>query len=414
MSYKTKPGYIDNLLILRGLCSLGVLVVHSMGLIPGFVLRDIVSQDVALANTLWGKFVFNFWPTTGSNFVMIFFAHSGYLMGKIYWTKQYAINKESILKFYFNRILRIVPLFYFSLTVCIFLTNKFHHVVFSPIFVMGDFLFLNNIMSRVINPVTWSLSYEMQDYLICPLFFILFSRKNLKTLVYILLALIVCAAYAYYSRIPQIAILNLGQFTWFFLGGYAVNIIVRYFHEDFKLWGNIFTKITAFFVFFISNIIFFGLTVAEHGVIAQVQLLIATMLTLLLLELPEKVSRERSAKISLKICFLRFLTWMGLISYGVYLWHMPIIQSNIEPKYFIEGLASLSDRIGFIQKGVFVNFFFICAIMIQTITLSFVTFFLIELRFRPSLYNFNNSLILFPAKKKMTNFIKNIIGWKAS
>ncbi len=48
MSYKSKPGYVDNLLILRGLCSYGVLLAHSLNMIPGFIIIDYLSHNLII------------------------------------------------------------------------------------------------------------------------------------------------------------------------------------------------------------------------------------------------------------------------------------------------------------------------------------------------------------------------------
>ena len=410
MSYKSKPGYVDNLLILRGLCSLGVLVAHATLLMPEkFLLHKFLFQDPALMQTFLGKFLFKVMPFSSGKFVFTFFVLSGYLMGKIYWNKQYEINKGSIMSFYINRFLRIAPLFYFSLIICMFLTNKFYHLFSSPLLVFGDFFFVNNITDRVINGVTWSLSYEMQDYLICPLFFLFFARKDLKTAVGLFFTVIIFAAFSFYLRqYESIKLLTLGRFTYFFLGGYAINIVVRYFHEDLKLWGNSLTKAFAFILFFATNLAYDGLANMNHEFMAEAQLLISGMIILLLLELPEKNVPKIVTNTSWGIRFVRGLTWMGTISYGIYLWHAPIINANLVTDHLLRGLTLVGDKLHIMPTIIFINLAFVGAILFQTVLLSFITFFLIELRFRPSLYNWNESVVFSSVKTRIMDFMNDL------
>jgi peptidoglycan/LPS O-acetylase OafA/YrhL len=81
LSYREPPLYIDNLLAIRGLCALGVAVSHLIGasrLSFGWYLEN-GWEAGATSHAIFSALL----PTTGKNFVLFFFVHSGYLMGKV-------------------------------------------------------------------------------------------------------------------------------------------------------------------------------------------------------------------------------------------------------------------------------------------------------------------------------------------
>src|ERR1035437_6391721 len=107
---------IDSLLILRGFACLCVVLSHVSGNFSSNA--NIIS--------LFGYNITWLIKTPGSIGVWIFFILSGYLMGKGFYTGRYTPTVKSSLKFYWNRFLRIYPLYIFSIfVVCIFFHNSF-------------------------------------------------------------------------------------------------------------------------------------------------------------------------------------------------------------------------------------------------------------------------------------------------
>ena len=181
MSYREPPVYVDNLLAMRGLCALGVLLVHSLGA-SDLSFRHYLEHGWEFGATLRGL-VAGLTPTTGKNFVLFFFVHSGYLMGKIFFMGRYTLDRRRHRQFYRSRLLRIAPLLYVNLVVCLLLLPSAQPTWLEA---AGDFLFVNNFTGRGINGVTWSLSWEMQYYLVAPFVFLCFGKPTPRALAIVL------------------------------------------------------------------------------------------------------------------------------------------------------------------------------------------------------------------------------------
>jgi peptidoglycan/LPS O-acetylase OafA/YrhL len=157
----------DPLLSLRALACLLVLLGHAfMVEFPPTDLKQMVQSNSPI------------WLLTASPWagVWVFFTLSGYLMGKGFFSGRYTLHDSSIYQFLANRILRIVPIYYVatilvSILICpeIFKPNNLWMLFLILIFdYQGNFS---------INPIgaLWSVSTEMQFYLLVPLLFLLLS-----------------------------------------------------------------------------------------------------------------------------------------------------------------------------------------------------------------------------------------------
>jgi peptidoglycan/LPS O-acetylase OafA/YrhL len=103
--------------------------------------------------------------------VWVFFTLSGYLMGKGFFTGRYTFDRAGILRFYKNRILRIVPLFYFAA----FLVAIFVHpeeLRRSNILHILSLMSFDNEATRPPHLIglLWSVATEMQFYVTAPFF----------------------------------------------------------------------------------------------------------------------------------------------------------------------------------------------------------------------------------------------------
>jgi len=122
LSYREPPVYIDHLLAIRGLSALGVVMVHSLAS-SDLSYRFYVEHGWEFGAT-WQPILTALLPETGKNFVLFFFVHSGYLMGKVFFMGRYSTDRQGLRRFYRGRLLRIAPLLYVNLIACPGFPNK--------------------------------------------------------------------------------------------------------------------------------------------------------------------------------------------------------------------------------------------------------------------------------------------------
>lgn len=396
MSYNSQPEDCDHLLVCRGLCSVGVLVAHvltwNFGLIPGLQATLAGSGNRALAALA------AVWPSTGGNFVEVFFVLSGYLMGKIFWEGRYSVERASVRRFYKNRLLRIAPLFYFSLLLLVCLGGRFYNALGDPLSVLGDLLFLNNLTGRSINAVTWSLSYEMQYYLVCPFVFMLLSRATARTtlLAFGLAGLLFCIS-VLHAALGQSLLLTPFNFAWLFVGGYAINLVVRQLHEGRGMTRGRAATVLGYLAFIAAHAAYYALANSAWsdalrpfaGHMASLALFACAAVSLSIFELPERQPAERRPGL-----IPRAFTWGGRVSYGVYLWHLPVLLSLLGSESAAPVGRKLLSLLAPLQNAPLEHLLFalcwLLAGLVLVLALSTATFFLVETGFRPNLYSPRN------------------------
>ena len=143
---------LTNIQILRAFAALNVVYFHILANAEKY------NNPVIFLNFLNG------W---GSNGVDLFFVISGFVMVFRQKTKQ-----KSILIFFKDRIIRIIPNYWFlclSISLCLYLfPNGFNTMTFSTSWLLGSMLFVSQIFVKKepIIFVGWTLEYEMLFYLI--------------------------------------------------------------------------------------------------------------------------------------------------------------------------------------------------------------------------------------------------------
>lgn len=149
---------LDALLALRGLACLMVVIAHCH---PPKAFLVYHTFDLS-----WLLF------SAGGVAVRIFFCLSGYLMGKAFYTQRYTIDQSGILNFWQNRALRVFPLYYFSLIITSFLVYpdlvKFENW-FSLLRII-TFTY-DQTLPIAFNGALWTLSTEVQFYFWVPFIF---------------------------------------------------------------------------------------------------------------------------------------------------------------------------------------------------------------------------------------------------
>ncbi|HGF8004497.1 TPA: acyltransferase family protein [Enterococcus faecium] len=257
--------------------------------------------------------------------VTIFFVVSGFLMAKN--TIRDEKNRQfNFLHFYYKRIKRIYPFLLFSLVVFIFilgisnirLIGNIRSELPSLIFGYNNWWQLNQGVSYFDSYFNaslfkhyWSLSVELQFYLIWPFLFIVIKRMRRKqafyliyTLIFvsILFSLFLPSTKAYYHTIAKLFPFLLG--VW----GYFNRITIGHFFEQ-----NTFSKIWLLLLASLCLILFpiFPYTLNE--------LLISICFALLLASVDDMNIAKKTKIASTKLSFV------GKISYELYLVHFPVL-----------------------------------------------------------------------------------------
>jgi peptidoglycan/LPS O-acetylase OafA/YrhL len=180
-----QPNHVDALLTLRGLACLVVVVHHCS---PP---RD----SILFKQWDWSWLLFGH----GTVAVWIFFCLSGYLMGKAFYSNRYTFNRTGVLNFFRNRVLRIFPLYYFVVFLMITLvypyilkSDQWKYLLHILTFTYDPFGSHHLPPGLFFNVSIWSLSTEVQFYILVP-FFYLISKKfagGLKRSIFCLLGVI--------------------------------------------------------------------------------------------------------------------------------------------------------------------------------------------------------------------------------
>lgn len=257
--------------------------------------------------------------------VTIFFVVSGFLMAKN-TIRDEKNRQSSFLHFYYKRIKRIYPFLLFSLVVSIFilgisnirLIGNIRSELPSLIFGYNNWWQLNQGVSYFESYFNaslfkhyWSLSVELQFYLIWPFLFIVMKRMRRKQVFYLIYTLIFVSihfslflpsAKAYYYTVAKLFPFLLG--VW----GYFNRITIGRFFEQ-----NSFSKIWLLLLASLCLILFpiFPYTLNE--------LLISICFALLLASVDDVNIAKKTKIASTKLSFV------GKISYELYLVHFPVL-----------------------------------------------------------------------------------------
>ena len=292
-------------------------------------LRGIAILMVIAYHYFTGFYIFDF----GWSGVDLFFILSGYLLsGRIL---PYISDKKIIWKFYFNRILRIVPLYFcflivFYLAFYLFASNEtqnLHPQLQHPI---TFFLFVCNWMFIIdYNSYPhqlshlWSLSVEEQFYVIFPLYLFVIKQKKtlLKLTIFIIISILLSRSINYlflekdsYDKIYWNTFYRMDSF---FIGFIIYLLKENGFLNAYKKWIRWVLIIDVFFILigglyehsFRTNPFFvtIGFTIVA---IAYACIVILT------------INEENN--IFKKITSNPTLIFFGKISFGLYIFHWPV------------------------------------------------------------------------------------------
>ncbi len=270
--------------------------------------------------------------------VDIFFVISGYIITKLI-TKEHKLKIFKLSEFYWRRIRRIIP----PLILTLFATNLIAFFIFFPdeydylsranlsvFFFISNFFFwkntdyFNELTSQSPLLHTWSLSVEEQFYIFFPIFFIFFYKLNNKNFFFYfiltscILSLFTTHILGRLSSDPNFFFTTSRVFE-IGIGSLTALIEQKYFFVRLK------QKMTKFFFFDLLNIFFLIILILSFFFLNEKMNLPNSISLVPLLCCSFIILFNKRSSIISSFLTNNFLTLTGKISYGMYLYHFPVI-----------------------------------------------------------------------------------------
>ena len=260
--------------------------------------------------------------------VDIFFVISGYLITQII-TIEFTQNQFTFFSFYERRIRRILPILYLVVVVSFFASyvilfprdfREFGQSLASiPFFSSNIFFWLKSgyfETSSELRPLlhTWSLSVEEQFYLIYPLFLIFFLKKKkylLPTMCFIFFCSLCYSEYQSYNSPSSNFYLIFSRIWQVLAGG-----LFYYFEKKINIKKDLINELISLIglILIFGSIFSFNINTPSPS-FSTLPLVFGTGLILV----------TKNITIINSTLSNKYLTYLGKLSYGIYLWHFPII-----------------------------------------------------------------------------------------
>lgn len=303
MNFSVKiPNRIDFLLIVRGVAAISVIYWH----LGGYLTRD--------------EYFASFFIVPGSLAVWIFFMMSGYLVGHGLIYGRYQQTFKDIRRFWFNRLLRIYPIFITVSFVAILISNP----IVNLDFISKELLMMQFEHSYSLSGVFWTLGVEMQFYLLAPL--MVFSYRAifrkysenfwilyLITLIPLIIVLIWKQKFLISLDLRNI-IGNLSQF--------AVGIVMAGYKNKILSTGFLKNNITLFLIAILTVLLIVSF---NHNYALNIVTIIFTHIIGIGLIMLHILLEEKKLPSNFLIKTLMIL---GVLSYGIYAWHGLLVINN--------------------------------------------------------------------------------------
>ncbi len=275
------------------------------------------------------KFVFSFGGDGGSLGVTFFFILSGFLITFLMFEEQEQNNHLNVRLFYLRRVLRIWPLYYSTIIVGFFIypyiANLLRHA-----YIENASLFLYLIFgvnfdhiyhgypTVGILGVQWSVAIEEQFYLVWPIIFYFFNRKNYFPL--LLVAIIVISELFFIrTKVWEVGYYHLVS-NFRFLGFGALLAYISFFKKSWlEKFMDLISKRFNFVIYFTGVLLILfqhKLSVSFNYFKYLYHILPFLFFGYIIME------QNFSKKSFLKLGKFRILNKLGKISYGLYLTHM--------------------------------------------------------------------------------------------
>jgi peptidoglycan/LPS O-acetylase OafA/YrhL len=306
--------------------------------------------------------------------VDLFFVLSGFLITDILLD---TLDKPHFLKnFYMRRILRIFPLYYFILIICLLILPHIKTLQLNLNYYTNNqvwlWTYLQNWLYTLKEPFgsqmllhLWSLAVEEQFYLIWPITILLIRRPKIlfavMTVVLLMVAVIRFVLWSYH--IGELAYSSLYTFTR--IDGICVGCMLALLM---RINPGFLKKYTSLVVFFIA-ILNFGFYFLNHQHAYALPYLAfvgyTTFAILFGILVYEAVIGE--SKIINFLFNNRILKFFGKISYGLYIYHWPVYILLFEPiQHSLFHISVFNEKTSFITASV--------AVTIVSILISFLSY----------------------------------------
>ena len=293
---------INSIQFLRGFAALAVVVHHTGGYVKRYFEPTLLFED---------KF------SIGFAGVDLFFVISGFI---IHFTSKNYLNNPSKLKEYLKkRLIRVYPIYWIITTILFISSWLIVEILDKNIFSIG---YPNTLIAYIqtylllplhfaINPVTWTLSYEL-------FFYLCFAILIISERLWIIPALILAVSfYNIFIDVPEIVEVKLNYFNFIFSGynfEFMFGFLIYPLYEKIKL-SNIISVILL--IISISIIALFGYDIGDYDSYKRV-LTFGLPSGLILLSL---LNLENNNAIS----FPKITLTLGDASYALYLIHFPMM-----------------------------------------------------------------------------------------
>jgi peptidoglycan/LPS O-acetylase OafA/YrhL len=283
--------------------------------------------------------------------VDVFFALSGFLITRILLSERG--KPHAWRRFWVRRTLRIFPIYYLLLAICWVLAPGPEMPWVATY--TSNFYFIDDARQSYLQH-TWSLAIEEHFYLVWPLVVLLGSRRFAKGLIMIgLIPLSIASAYFIIKHDPANQLLMVFHLTPTRILTLALGSLLA-FGEGFLTRHRLWTGLAgALLIPFGYGIAYFGYKWPTLRPLTVLWLFVGTALlstgaTLLTIQLNEVAWRGRLATLAGHVV-ISPLRALGRISYGMYLYHYPILRALSPRMLEAEGAA----RYGWLALGLLLS-----------------------------------------------------------
>ncbi len=263
--------------------------------------------------------------------VDLFFVLSGFLITEI--LLKTSDQPGFLKKFYMRRVLRIFPLFYLALVICLFVLSNIPSLNLHTDYYFENQLwhwsYLQNWLYIFREPYgdkillhTWSLAVEEQFYVLWPLLILLLRKPKILfcTMLFILLAVGVSRYIVWSFKIEDLAYSSLYTFTR--IDGLCIGSMVALLQ---KINPGLLKKFTPYIILLMASVNFgFYFINTRQGFTLPYLAFVGYTTFAVLFGLLVYEAVNSSKGLVQWVLSQKFLVFFGRISYGLYVWHWPV------------------------------------------------------------------------------------------